>query len=216
MAMAHLRRFNFAGEFQRAATFHHPPPPPPPLSWPIPAVRIFPTAHGYVLIPYSPYIPPQHYYLSNNNYYATTTTTTTTTRRRSTYHVQEEDQALIFNVSNILRSPRQQEYARRVVQHADRTAAGLSEDQITKCLKIKINNSCPDIANNNRDGPEESDVCVICFDDLCQENNKNNIGVLECGHEYHSDCIRRWLRMKNFCPLCKAVAFKCCPVRSSC
>ncbi|EYU41060.1 hypothetical protein MIMGU_mgv1a020525mg [Erythranthe guttata] len=196
--MAHLRRFNFSAEFQRAAAFHHPPPPPPPLlPWAIPG-RIFPTAHGYVLIPYSPYIPPQHYYLSNNNYYATTTTTTT---RRSTYLVQEEDQTLIFNASNIHHHPRQQE-------HADRTAAGLSEDQITKCLKIKINiNSCRDI--------EESEICVICFDDLCQENN-NNIGALECGHEYHSDCIRQWPRVKNFCPLCKALAFKCRPVRSSC
>ncbi|EYU41091.1 hypothetical protein MIMGU_mgv11b015708mg [Erythranthe guttata] len=138
-------------------------------------------AHGYVphSRPYLPHrprlcsdsvfavIPPQNYYMSNNNYYATTT--------RSTYHVQEEDQTLIFNASNIHHHPRQQE-------HADRTAAGLSDDQITKCLKIKINiNSCRDI--------EESEVCVICFDDLCQENN-NNIGVLECGHEYHSDCSR--------------------------
>ncbi|EYU41100.1 hypothetical protein MIMGU_mgv1a020235mg, partial [Erythranthe guttata] len=89
------------------------------------------------------------------------------------------------------------------------------DDEVNVSCSIKINNSCPDIANNNRDGPKESDVCVICFDDLCQENNKNNIGALECGHEYHSDCIRHCLRMKNFCPLCKAVAFKFCPVRST-
>ncbi|EYU41055.1 hypothetical protein MIMGU_mgv1a026610mg [Erythranthe guttata] len=169
--MAHLRRFNFSAEFQRAAAFHHPPPPPPPLlPWAIPG-RIFPTAHR-----------PR---LCSDSVFAV-----------------HPSAALLLVEQQLLRDEEQQE-------HADRTAAGLSEDQITKCLKIKINiNSCRDI--------EESEVCVICFDDLCQENNKNNIGALECGHEYHSDCIRHWLRMKNFCPLCKALAFKCCPVRSSC
>ncbi|EYU41092.1 hypothetical protein MIMGU_mgv1a018672mg, partial [Erythranthe guttata] len=79
---------------------------------------------------------------------------------------------------------------------------GLSEDHIAKCLKIKITNSCPDI-DNVRYGSEEREVCAVCLDDLCQENN--NIGALECNHEYHSDCIKKWLRVKNFCPMCKSV-----------
>ncbi|EYU41099.1 hypothetical protein MIMGU_mgv1a018383mg, partial [Erythranthe guttata] len=81
---------------------------------------------------------------------------------------------------------------------------GLSEDHIGKCLKIKIINSCPDIDNNIRD-LEEREVCAVCLDAMCQENN--NTGILECKHDYHSDCIRKWLRLKNFCPMCKSVAF---------
>ena len=34
--------------------------------------------------------------------------------------------------------------------------------------------------------------------------NKEEIGILQCGHEYHADCIRRWLQEKNVCPLCKS------------
>ncbi|EYU41051.1 hypothetical protein MIMGU_mgv1a024926mg [Erythranthe guttata] len=88
--------------------------------------------------------------------------------------------------------------------HTRRRSDGLSEDQIAKCLKIKSINSCPDNYNNIRD-LEEREVCAVCLDALCQKNN--NIGVLECKHEYHSDCIKKWLRVKNFCPMCKSVVF---------
>ncbi|EYU41061.1 hypothetical protein MIMGU_mgv11b022616mg, partial [Erythranthe guttata] len=81
--------------------------------------------------------------------------------------------------------------------------------QITRCLKIKIN-FCPHI-DNIRDSDKDREVCAVCFDALCQENNNhgiiNNIGILECKREYHSNCIRRLLQVKNFCPLCKSVAF---------
>jgi len=36
--------------------------------------------------------------------------------------------------------------------------------------------------------------------------NKEEIGILQCGHEYHADCVRRWLQEKNVCPLCKSKA----------
>ncbi|KAI3734218.1 hypothetical protein L6452_13682 [Arctium lappa] len=29
----------------------------------------------------------------------------------------------------------------------------------------------------------------------------------ECGHGYHSECIKTWLLRKNVCPMCKASAF---------
>ena len=48
---------------------------------------------------------------------------------------------------------------------------------------------------------EEEEVCCICLDDLY----RGSVTTLECGHEFHPDCIRRWLvRGQNFCPLCKA------------
>jgi len=36
--------------------------------------------------------------------------------------------------------------------------------------------------------------------------NEEEIGILQCRHEYHVDCIRRWLHEKNVCPLCKSKA----------
>ncbi|EYU23266.1 hypothetical protein MIMGU_mgv11b023107mg [Erythranthe guttata] len=78
---------------------------------------------------------------------------------------------------------------------------GLSEEDIEKSLKIR--NSC-------RKGEDE--ICAICLDDMiksCEKEKEETttaIGSLGCGHEYHVCCIKRWLRTKNSCPLCKAVA----------
>ncbi|KAL1555786.1 putative late blight resistance protein R1B-17 [Salvia divinorum] len=51
----------------------------------------------------------------------------------------------------------------------------------------------------------EEEVCCMCLDDLY----RGSVTTLDCRHEFHSDCIRRWLaRGQNFCPLCKAPAIK--------
>ncbi|EYU43519.1 hypothetical protein MIMGU_mgv11b023962mg [Erythranthe guttata] len=85
--------------------------------------------------------------------------------------------------------------------------SGLSEEDIENCLKTR--NSC------RRAEDEESDeICAICLDDMitsCEKEKEETttttaIGSLDCGHEYHVCCIKRWLRTKNSCPLCKAVA----------
>ncbi|KAL7145389.1 hypothetical protein ABFS83_07G080000 [Erythranthe nasuta] len=125
-------------------------------------------------------------------------------------------------MDSILEYKIQNQHVRRV--QLDQTALnnitdGLSEGQITSSLKIKIN-SYPDI-DDIRDPDEEiREVCAVCFDALCQQNNNhgiiNNIRILEYKHEYHSDCIRRWLQVKNFCPLCKSVAFNLYGARRSC
>ncbi|XP_012850963.1 PREDICTED: probable E3 ubiquitin-protein ligase HIP1 [Erythranthe guttata] len=91
----------------------------------------------------------------------------------------------------------------------DRTnnnASGLSEEDIDRCLKKKI--LCPDILDNKGDEEEETEVCAICLDGMCHQKDKTGVGILGCGHEYHVCCIKRWLRVKNFCPLCKAVAMR--------
>ncbi|XP_051146561.1 E3 ubiquitin-protein ligase MBR1-like [Andrographis paniculata] len=45
---------------------------------------------------------------------------------------------------------------------------------------------------------------------ICQENYVvgNDIGMLDCGHEFHADCIKRWLTEKNLCPICKTTALE--------
>lgn len=33
-----------------------------------------------------------------------------------------------------------------------------------------------------------------------------DIGTLECGHDFHYGCIKQWLMHKNLCPICKTTA----------
>lgn len=53
-------------------------------------------------------------------------------------------------------------------------------------------------------GRNEDDPCVICHEDM---NATNNIVTLECGHRYHSACIRKWLLgEQSTCPTCRVHA----------
>lgn len=43
--------------------------------------------------------------------------------------------------------------------------------------------------------------CPICFDNMTQRSNYK----LGCGHQMHSECLRKWLEKGNqTCPLCRA------------
>ncbi|XP_027911621.1 probable E3 ubiquitin-protein ligase ZFP1 [Vigna unguiculata] len=76
----------------------------------------------------------------------------------------------------------------------------LSEEIFTRVVKTKTF-----LAPNNLEGvtsnEQETDICVICQDEY---KNQEEIGILRCRHEYHVDCIRRWLHEKNVCPICKS------------
>lgn len=34
----------------------------------------------------------------------------------------------------------------------------------------------------------------------------DSLGTLDCGHDFHTDCIKQWLMQKNLCPICKTTA----------
>ena len=76
----------------------------------------------------------------------------------------------------------------------------LCEESITKGLKTRTFKVLEAASMD-----EEHDCCVIC-----QEGYRNDekIGFLDCGHEYHADCLKKWLLRKNVCPLCKAPAIQ--------
>jgi hypothetical protein len=43
--------------------------------------------------------------------------------------------------------------------------------------------------------------CCIC---CCEFVAGDHLMTLGCGHEFHHECVSRWLRARRFCPMCKA------------
>ncbi|KAK4803627.1 hypothetical protein SAY86_003444 [Trapa natans] len=50
---------------------------------------------------------------------------------------------------------------------------------------------------------QEAASCIIC-QDVYEDHEK--LGSLECGHEFHASCLKKWLLVKNVCPICKSKA----------
>ncbi|KAJ6836796.1 E3 ubiquitin ligase BIG BROTHER-related [Iris pallida] len=68
---------------------------------------------------------------------------------------------------------------------------GLSADTIA---------SLPSINYKGQDVQDEnSDKCVICRSDY---EAGDPLVVLSCKHNYHSECITRWLQINKVCPIC--------------
>lgn len=88
-------------------------------------------------------------------------------------------------------------------------STALSEDTLSKCLKSSI--FIP-ISATEAVGSMDSaistghDYDVKCS--ICQEEyvGGDELGSLVCEHRYHVVCIQQWLRLKNWCPICKASA----------
>lgn len=55
----------------------------------------------------------------------------------------------------------------------------------------------------DNDNVMDADICPIC---QAAYEGIERVSTLRCGHEYHTDCIKRWLMLKNVCPLCKEAA----------
>ncbi|KDP29098.1 hypothetical protein JCGZ_16487 [Jatropha curcas] len=73
-------------------------------------------------------------------------------------------------------------------------STGLSEDLVTKCLTQTVYCSSGQ--------SQDEGNCVICLEEY---KTMDDVGSLKiCGHDYHVSCIKKWLSMKNLCPICKA------------
>lgn len=46
----------------------------------------------------------------------------------------------------------------------------------------------------------KEEECVICLEEY---NKKEIIRTLKCKHFYHKNCIDKWMKNNNKCPLCK-------------
>ncbi|KAJ8616416.1 hypothetical protein MRB53_035788 [Persea americana] len=85
-------------------------------------------------------------------------------------------------------------------------STGLSEETISSCLKTRRYVPCT--VSSPSDQPADmvmpdKETCIIC---QAEYEESEKIGILDCGHDYHADCIKQWLLVKNACPICKASA----------
>ncbi|KAK8591517.1 hypothetical protein V6N13_031559 [Hibiscus sabdariffa] len=82
---------------------------------------------------------------------------------------------------------------------------GLSEEIISSKLKTRTYSTFATNINLEEAAPidQEPDSCIICQEDY---KNEEKIGTLDCGHNYHADCLKKWLFVKNVCPICKSEA----------
>ncbi|KAJ3682824.1 hypothetical protein LUZ60_013051 [Juncus effusus] len=78
--------------------------------------------------------------------------------------------------------------------------AGLPDERISKCLKEFTYITC-----NEDESNEEQASCVICLESY---EEGEEVGRLKCAHDFHTSCIKKWLQMKNACPVCKSAAFQ--------
>ncbi|XP_020234275.1 probable E3 ubiquitin-protein ligase RHG1A [Cajanus cajan] len=72
-------------------------------------------------------------------------------------------------------------------------STGLSEETILKHLKKKKYSAEPG-------SQHEAEPCCVCQEEY---KDGDGIGSLDCGHDYHTECIKQWLMHKNLCPICK-------------
>ncbi|KAL1188452.1 putative E3 ubiquitin-protein ligase HIP1 [Cardamine amara subsp. amara] len=82
---------------------------------------------------------------------------------------------------------------------------GLPEEEVKNHLKTR---TCYGInlekeSSSPRTKDIEAEPCTICQESF---KNEEKIATLDCGHEYHAECLEKWLIVKNVCPICKAEA----------
>ncbi|KAM3407541.1 hypothetical protein ACQJBY_001120 [Aegilops geniculata] len=77
-------------------------------------------------------------------------------------------------------------------------STGLADEKISGCvMELACRNSAR--AQNDQD----KERCIICLEEY---KHKDSLGKLKCGHDFHAGCIKKWLEVKNACPVCKADA----------
>ncbi|CAA2966654.1 probable E3 ubiquitin- ligase HIP1 [Olea europaea subsp. europaea] len=130
-------------------------------------------------------------------------------RRRTEEHVQENyrhlnqtwqgsyDEVEVWDESDFIEHRRSNLSTN--ISRDDLVRTNLSEETILRHLKTRKFATSEEAKPTN----ESPEICVVC---QCEYEDDESIGRLPCGHEYHVDCITRWLCQKNVCPICKATA----------
>ncbi|CAI0438736.1 unnamed protein product [Linum tenue] len=83
-------------------------------------------------------------------------------------------------------------------------STAVKEDELSDCLKTSIYQLVSMERSSRNPGADMEDIkCSICQEEY---GDGDELGRLRCEHEYHLNCIHQWLRLKNWCPVCKSAA----------
>lgn len=74
---------------------------------------------------------------------------------------------------------------------------GLREETIMELLKRR------DYQHAISNTISNAEICCICREEYV---HGEDVGELNCSHEFHTECIKQWLVTKNTCPICKMKA----------
>ncbi|XP_063291230.1 RING finger protein 122-like [Pelobates fuscus] len=45
-------------------------------------------------------------------------------------------------------------------------------------------------------------VCAVCLEEF---KVKEELGVCQCNHAFHTKCLMKWLEVRNSCPMCNKI-----------
>ncbi|KAG6666228.1 E3 ubiquitin-protein ligase MBR2-like [Carya illinoinensis] len=79
-------------------------------------------------------------------------------------------------------------------EHVGDVCIGLSEEAIVANLRQQ---------KYKPGSPVKDESCCICLEEYI---DGDDLGKLDCGHNFHFTCIKQWLVQKNCCPICKMKA----------
>ncbi|CAN0860138.1 Probable E3 ubiquitin-protein ligase ZFP1 [Linum grandiflorum] len=83
-------------------------------------------------------------------------------------------------------------------------STAVKEEELSECVKTGIYQSVSTERSSKSISSDMEDMkCSICQEEYADEEE---VGRLRCEHKYHLKCIQQWLRVKNWCPVCKASA----------
>ncbi|KAK9698371.1 hypothetical protein RND81_08G099600 [Saponaria officinalis] len=111
--------------------------------------------------------------------------------RNSSILIDELDREMLLLIS--INSIRQEEYLNN----------NINGNHMEEVRKQMIGKRLP--TKTRVQGGEDTDVCSICLDEF---KEGSCVGVLDCSHEFHSECVKNWLVINNVCPLCKATGLR--------
>ncbi|XP_023637144.1 probable E3 ubiquitin-protein ligase RHG1A isoform X2 [Capsella rubella] len=81
-------------------------------------------------------------------------------------------------------------------------STALSEEALSRSLKQSIYQVTDETGAISQ--VKDDDIkCSICQEEYV---DGDEVGTMPCQHMYHVSCVQQWLRMKNWCPICKTSA----------
>ncbi|KAI3851403.1 hypothetical protein MKW92_016021 [Papaver armeniacum] len=82
----------------------------------------------------------------------------------------------------------------------------LHELLLSTCVRTRAHHKSATSSCVNGSGAnleKDNDPCVIC---QAEYKKLEKIGILDCGHEYHVECVKQWLLINKSCPICRRPA----------